>query len=322
MTDTPQSAQTAAAGQAAPGDEINLFEIAYVLVRYKVVVILFTALGLVGGYMLAKAKGPTYVASAVIMAKESDKQMPNLGALGMFGGLAAAQLNLAGNPGLEKIEIHFDSRQFKAEMIEKYGLLNDIYKYGAPRLYRKHYDTLGGRWIECEKFTEPTPAKAADLFTKKFIGKSIDTKRGTLTLSVKSSDSLFTVKVIEGSLEHLNRYIQTNVQKDAKDNVDYLERQLITIADPLLREKLQGMIAAEIEKAMIISKEAFKVIDKPFCMKRHREKITYPVIMALGMFLISSGTVIFLYYVFGGGNTNSVSQKWAGLIRKHLFRII
>jgi 3-methyladenine DNA glycosylase Mpg len=111
------------------------------------------------------------------------------------------------------------------------------------------------------------------------------------------------------------------VQKDAKDNVDFLEKQLITVADPLLREKLQGMIAAEIEKAMIISKEAYKVIDRPFCVRKYKEKIMYPAAAALGMFMISSAAVIFLYYVAGGGNTNSESRRWVGLIRRELFRI-
>jgi hypothetical protein len=316
----PQLCQSALV-PVVPDDEINLFEIAYVLVKYKVIIIIFTAVGLIGGYMAARAKGPSYAASAVIMAKESDKQSPNLGMLGALGSLAAGQLNLATNPGLEKIEVHFDARQFKAELIEKYGLLDDIYKYGMPGKYRKYYDTAGGRWIENEKFPPPEPMKAAEFLGKKFFAKEADTKRGTLTLSVKSGDSVFTLKVIEGSLEHLNRYIQTNVQKDAKDNVDFLEKQLITIADPLLREKLQGMIAAEIEKAMIISKEAFKVIDRPFCVRKHKEKIMYPAAAALGMFMMSSAAAIFLYYVAGAGNTNSESRRWAGLIRRELFRI-
>jgi len=304
-----------------PPDEINLLEAAYAIVKYKFVIIFFSIAGLAGGYAAARVKGPTYAADAVIMAKEADKQAPGLGALGALGSLAAAQLNLAGNPGLEKIEINLDSRQFKAELIEKYGLLDDIYRYGAPRAYKKFYDTTAGRWVESEKFPRPEPAKAAAFFSKKFFSKEIDPKRGTLTLSIKSSDSLFTCRVIEGSLEHLNRYIQTTVQKDAKDNVDFLEKQLITIADPLLREKLQGMIVLEIEKAMLISKEAFKVIDRPLCVRKFRERLFYPAAGALGMFLASSAGVIFLYYVLGGGNNNGDSRRWVGLIRRELFRI-
>ena len=311
---------TPGAQGGVPDDEINLLEAVYALVRYKLVIIIFSVIGLVGGYAAARVKGPTYIADAVVMAKESDKQAPALGALGALGNLAAAQLNLAGNPGLEKIEIQLDSRQFKAELIEKYGLLDDVYKYGMPRAYRKFYDTAAGRWIESEKFPRPEPAKAAGLFSKKFFGKDADTKRGTLTLYVRSPDSLFTCKVIEGSLEYLNSYIQASVQKDAKDNVDFLEKQLITIADPLLREKLQGMIALEIEKAMIISKEAFKVIDKPLCVKKYRERIMYPAAAALAMFMVSSAGVIFMYYVAGGGNVNGESRRWVGLIKKELLK--
>jgi len=320
MADNNPTAPAAAA--PVPADEINLLEAAYALVRYKAVIALFTAAGLVGGYAAARVKGPAYVADAVIMAKEADKQAPGLGALGALGSLAAAQLNLAGSPGLDNIEINLDSRQFKAELIEKYGLLDDIYKYGRPRAYRKFYDTAAGRWIESGKFPRPEPAKAAAFFSKKFFGKEADAKRGTLTLTVSSPDSLFTCRVIEGSLEHLNRYIQTSVQKDAKDNVDFLEKQLVTIADPLLREKLQGMIALEIEKAMIISKEAFKVIDKPLCVKKYKERIIYPAAGALGMFLASSAGVIFIYYIFGGGNSRSESRRWVDLIRKELFKIV
>ena len=321
MPDNTQT-QPAPPQPSAPEDEINLLEIAYVFVKYKLVIALCTIIGLVAGYLAARALGPSYYSNATIMAKESDKQMPNLGALGALGGLAAAQLNLAGNPGLEKIEVHLDSRQFKAELIEQYGLLDDIYKYGAPRIYKKHYDTLNGRWTEDSAFHKPEPLKTAEFFGKKFFQREIDTKRGLLTISVKSRDSLFTSKVIGGCLEHLNRYIQTSVQKDAKDNVDFLEKQLITIADPLLREKLQGMIALEIEKAMIISKEAFKVIDKPLCVKRYRERLTYPLIAAAGMFMLSGAAVLFLYYIFGLGNVTGESKKWVELIRKEIFKIV
>jgi hypothetical protein len=319
----PATASREAAQQCGPAseDEINLLEIAYVLIKYKTLIVLFSIMGLAGGFLAARAKGPTYTSSAVIMAKESDKQSPNLGAFGALGSFAAGQLNLAGNPGLDRIEIHFDSRQFKAELIEKYDLLDDIYRLGLPKVYREHYDTTNGRWIENETFSAPTPMKAAGLLSKKFFEKEVEGKRGTMTLRVKSGDSTFTNKVIEGTLEHLNNYIRTAVQRDAKNNIDFLEQQLITIADPLLREKLQGMIASEIEKAMIISNEAFKIIDKPFCVKKHREKIIYPAAAAMGMFMITAMAVIFLYYVLGGGNTSSESRHWVKLIRRELFRI-
>jgi hypothetical protein len=127
--------------------------------------------------------------------------------------------------------------------------------------------------------------------------------------------------VLSNCIEHLDYYIKRDVQNDAKNNVDYLESQLFTVADPLLREKIQGMIASEIEKAMVVSREAFKVIDKPFCTKGHKEKMLYPLAGALGMFLMASALVIFFHQIFGAGNTNPESKRWVDMIKGQLLKI-
>ncbi|MBD3391034.1 MAG: hypothetical protein GF418_03175, partial [Chitinivibrionales bacterium] len=109
-----------AAPQRDP-DEINLLEYAYVLVKAKWWIIGFTLLGLVGGYVAARIKGPTYVAEAVIAPRETEsKSVPNVSGLGMFGGIVASQLNIGGNASLEKIDLVLDSKMFNGEVIEKY----------------------------------------------------------------------------------------------------------------------------------------------------------------------------------------------------------
>jgi len=309
---------------STPEDEINLLELFYVLVKYKTIIIVLSALGFAGGYFAAKMKGPTYTANAVLTAKESGAPQPNLGALGALGGLAAAQLNLAGNPGLEKLELYLGSRQFNAELIEKYDLLPGMFKFAPKRriskVYEQFYDTINGKWRESEEFTVPEPVQMAGFLSGAFFGNEIDIKKKTLTVSVKSRDSLFSYNVLSNCLEYLDYYIKTDVQNDAKINVDYLENQLVTIADPLLREKLQGMIASEIEKAMIVSREAFKVIEKPFCTVGYREKKIYPLAGAFGMFLLVSAIVIFFHQIFGAGNTNPESKRWIDMIKSQLFK--
>ena len=105
-------------------DEINLLEYIYVLVKNKWWIIGATVLGLVLGYGAAIIKGPSYVAEAVIAAKESNNSStPNLSGLGMLGGMVAGQLNISQNPGLDKIDLILDSKKFNAELIEKYNLL-------------------------------------------------------------------------------------------------------------------------------------------------------------------------------------------------------
>ncbi|MFP4165442.1 MAG: hypothetical protein ACLFQB_10095 [Chitinispirillaceae bacterium] len=110
------------------------------------------------------------------------------------------------------------------------------------------------------------------------------------------------------------------MKTDAKDNVDYLEGQLITVSDPLLREKLQGMIASEMEKMMLVSKEAFKVVDPPFCFKQFREKKLYPLVFAAGLFFTTALTVIFLHALVGGEKTDE-DKNYMTMIKKDLKRI-
>jgi uncharacterized protein involved in exopolysaccharide biosynthesis len=304
------------------GDEINILELLYVFIKHKTLIIILCGIGFVGGFIAARFKAPTFIAEAVVTAKESERQSANLGALGAFGSLAG-QLNLAGNPGLDKIQLYLNSREFNAQVIDKYDLTNEIYAKAMPKLYRKYYDTTTGVWNEIEgEFRLRRPKELTNVFNKEFFKQSV-TKEGTLILEVKSSDSLFSYKVLDRFLEHLDYYIRTDIQTEAKENVSYLEKQLFTIPDPLLREKLQEKIAAEIEKAMVVSKEAFKVLDRPFCYKqRSREKILYPVAGFFVMFFISSVVLIFAHYIFGPGNTDSESRKWVDMIRKELKKII
>jgi len=327
---TPPSQDPAHGGNAGDGstpeDEINLLELLYVLVRYKTIILIFSALGLVGGYFAAVLKGPTYMANTVLVAKESEgAKAGGLGsALGALGGLAGG-LNISGNPGLENLELYLNSRDFNAELIEKYDLLVDVFKFSpksrVAKVYKKYYDTLNGKWLESEGFILPTPVQMAGFLTGVYFNNEIDVKKGLLTVSVKSRDSTFSYNVLSVCIEYLDYYIKTNVQNDAKNNVDYLESQLFTIADPLLREKIQSMIAAEIEKAMIVSREAFKIVDKPFCQKSFREKKLYPIAGAFGMFLMVSAIVIFLHQIFGAGNTNPESRRWVDMIKKQLLKI-
>ncbi|MDR2727781.1 MAG: hypothetical protein LBB56_01520 [Chitinispirillales bacterium] len=324
QTEEPVTKKSAPASQekypesAVADDEINLLELLYVLVKYKIVIIILCVIGFAAGFIAARVKGPSFIAEAVLTAKESDRQTPNLGALGAFGGLAG--LNIAGNPGLEKIQLLLNSRKFNSEFIDKYDLTTDIYANTKKmcKVYQKFYDTTSGKWNEDIELG--TPEQLAGVLSGKF--KKNITKDGTLELQIKSGDSVFSYKTLDVCLEYLNNHIQTSVQTEAKENVDYLEKQLLSISDPLLREKLQEKIAGEIEKAMIVSKEAFKVLDRPFCYKQHKEKKLYPIAGAFAMFFLSSAALIFFHYILGAGNNNGESRRWVEMIRKEMKRII
>ncbi|NLW33793.1 MAG: hypothetical protein GXY77_20280 [Fibrobacter sp.] len=276
-------------------DEINLLEYIYVLVKNKWWIIGATILGLVLGYVAAIIKGPTWISEAVIAAKESDTQKtPNLSGLGAFGGMVASQLNIAGSPGLDKIDLILDSRKFNAEVIEKYNLLSLIYKVSWPKFYKEFFDTVKNEWAS--DFVKPNLLRVGGYVKKEYLKKETS-KNNTMTIQFESRDSLFSDSLLGLYLIYLNDYIKTSVQTDANENVKYLEYQLITASDPLLREKLQGMIANEMEKSMLVSKEAFKIVDPKLTLKKFKEKKIIPILFGSILF-VTAILLLIIAHVF------------------------
>jgi LPS O-antigen subunit length determinant protein (WzzB/FepE family) len=299
-------------------DEINLLEYIYVLVKNKWWIIGATVLGLVLGYVAAIKKGPTWISEAVISSKESDNQKtPNLSGLGAFGGMVASQLNIAGSPGLDKIDLILDSRKFNAEVIEKYNLLPLIYKVSWPKTYKVFFDTVKNEWAS--DFVKPNLLRVGGHVKKEYLKKETS-KNNTMTIQFESSDSLFSDSLLGLYLIYLNDYIKKSVQTDANENVKYLETQLITASDPLLREKLQGMIANEMEKTMLVSKEAFKIVDPKLTVKRFKEKRLFPLVLGFGFFFLII-LAFFVYHAFKIRQKSKEDQVLIEKIKKEIKRI-
>ena len=293
MQESPDSHNAPQYAPVNNPDEINLLEYIYVLVKNKWWIIGAALLGLTVGYIAAKVKGPTYVAEAVIAAKENEnKSSPNLSSLGAFSGLVASQLNIGGNPGLDKIDLILGSRKFSAELVEKYGLLPEVFKNQYPKIYKKWYDTTRNEWKS--QFIQPNILAIAAGLSGKFL-KKVANKNSTMTISIESKDSTFSDTLLSKYLQYLNYFIQSSVQIDAKENVAYLDKQLMTVADPLLREKLQTMIANELEKQMLVSKEAFKMVDPPIRQQQFKAKKTLPLIFCAGFLFFITFLIVVLY---------------------------
>jgi hypothetical protein len=274
-------------------DEINLLEYIYVLVKNKWWIIGAAVLGLVLGYVAAKIKGPSYVTEAVIAAKESSNSTtPNLSGLGMLGGMVASQLNISQNPGLDKLDLILGSRKFSAELIEKYNLLPEIYKNQNPKAYEKFYDSVKNEWRS--DFKKPNILDVGSGLAATYLKREIN-KNSTMTIKIESKDSTFSDTLLSKYLQYLNDFIKASVQSDAKENVAYLDKQLLTVADPLLREKIQGLIANELEKEMLVSKEAFKIVDPPIRTYQFKQKKLFPIVFGAGFSFIVILAVMILH---------------------------
>jgi LPS O-antigen subunit length determinant protein (WzzB/FepE family) len=298
-------------------DEINLLEYAYVLVHNKWWIIGATVLGLIIGLAAAYIKGPTWVAEAVIAAKESDTQKsPSISALGALGGLVASQLNIAGNPGLDKIDQIIASRKFNADLISKNDLLPLIFKLKMPKTYRKYFDVKAGKWRP--GFIAPDSLAMGDFLAGAFVKK--ETKENLLTLKISSKDSAFSYNLMTGYLAYLDEYIRTTTQTEARNNVSYLDSQMVRISDPLLREKIQNLIANEIEKAMLVSKEAFRVADPPYLHKQFKEKKLYTLVFGAGMFFMVCLLAI-LMHAFSAAEKTEEDKNFILAIKREIIAI-
>lgn len=296
--------------QQSDTDKINLLEYFYVLVRNKWLIIALTVLGFIGGYIAALIIGPKYVSDAVIEPRETESvKTPDLSGLGMFGGMVASQLKIGGNASLDKIDLIIDSRKFGAEVVEKKDL--------TPLMFPEQWDSVNNKWLN--DFEVPNPVNIGEYIKKEFLDKDIN-KNKTMNITIEHEDSLTSYKLLTSYLEYLDAYIREDVQRDAKENRDYLENQLIGVTDPLLRTKIQELIAKEVEKMMVVSKEAFKIIDPVFTYKSFKEKKLFPLVFAFGLFFLVVLFIIFKHAFISGDKTEG-DKKLIENIKKEFFRI-
>jgi hypothetical protein len=297
-------------------DEINLLEYFYALIKRKYWIVLLTILGVILGIVTAYHKGPRYVSEVIIAPKETDSQKnPSFSGLGALGGLVSSQLNMSGNASLEKIELILDSRLFNSELIKKYNLLPEIYRKEWPKVYTKNWDSSQNTWNN--DFSQPKPLDIGSFLKSKYLKKTVN-KNNTMTLKIQTRDSTYSLLLAKMYVEYLNEYIKTNVQKDAKENVFYLEKQLMGVSDPLLREKIQGLITNEIEKQMLVSKEAFRIIDPVYLSISFKEKKLYPLVFGFGMFFLTCMVIVFIQAISSSEKTEE-DKKLLEKIKKEMF---
>jgi hypothetical protein len=292
-------------------DEINLLEYAYAIIKHKWIIIGITFVGLVAGYIAAKIAGPEWTATAIIAPREAESggSMPSMSGLGMFGSMVASQLNLGGNASLEKIDLVLDSKKFNAELVQKFNLL--------PLVYAKQWDSTSHAWKK--DFVAPNPLATGAAVKGKFLKKKLESNK-TMSLTVSSKDSATTTTFINAYLEYLDEYLRTSVQKDANENREYLEKQLLIVTDPLLRSKIQELIAREVEKMMVVSKEAFSVVDPPLVTFSFKKKKLFPMVFGAGFFFMSILVAVF-GHAFSSAAYTGEDRKLLDNLRREVKRM-
>ena len=76
-------------------------------------------------------------------------------------------------------------------------------------------------------------------------------------------------------------------------NREYLQRQLTVTQDPAVAEKIQSMMAFEIEKSMLVNYQAFEVFAKPVVpYQRTKPKRKFLVILSFMLGAVGTSAAV------------------------------
>jgi uncharacterized protein involved in exopolysaccharide biosynthesis len=227
-----------------------------------------------------------YQATAVISpisGKESSSAISSLAQ--QLGGLPVG--SLLGTPTTATEIINFlNSKILREKVIEKDNLLPVIFPERWDKEKRRWKEgfwagldlnplSLAGRladWIQPGR-SEPRSGKSGvpDLWDglrklDDMVRVRNDPRWNTITIAVNHPDPEAATKIVEYFLTALNDHMSSEARRVALVNRKYLEDQLITTADPLIRQNIYNLIAQQIERSMTAeAKEnfAFRVVDSP-----------------------------------------------------------
>lgn len=237
---------------------------------------LFASPLIVLGILIALLQSPSYTVKVNLFPKES-------GLKGGGGGLSFGGLSLSPfqNTLIDKMDFMIQTEEIADMVVRRDSLM--------PDLYPKIWDPARRAWTA----TAPTGRDGAQRLMK-----TLKTAPGKafLEVVVTTRGPALSLRVMKGYLAVMNEKMRADARLDMERNVAFLQSQLDQTQDPLMRDKLQELIASQIENFMYQGASAFDVIGdlrrplKPDSSKR----IPIVIVSILAGFLFSGLFLVFL----------------------------
>jgi uncharacterized protein involved in exopolysaccharide biosynthesis len=254
---------------------------------------------IIGGTFIAAALGiatallskPVYQSKAVIAAKENQSPGGASAMLSQLGGLGgfAAQLGIGAGQN-DHLVLMLESWEFMERVAQEHDL--------APRFFPKHWDAEAKRWKNPDSTKWPKAFWAVSKL-KGSMDITNDKRTNTISIKANAGSPHLAQDLIDDCLSTFNQFLRERALKKLKANMDYLENQSTQTSDPMLREKIQTIIAGEIEKGMLMSVSGFDVLQEPFLpletIKPNRRMIV--IAFTLAGFVMSLGGVFLTDYL-------------------------
>jgi hypothetical protein len=276
-------------------DEIDFILLFLILWRRKKWIASWTLAFALAGLLYAILASPVYFAQATISLKDVSKggdASKIFSQIGGVGGMVASQLGM-GSPTLDKTEIILKGQELAERVVINHNLM--------PILFPTEWDSERGQWKDKDPRKQPSVRIGAMVLKDVHLVVTPELKRDVIRVGVNFRESVLAKRIVDFYLTELNNKIRDEVIKDAEANRVYLERQLAGALDPYLREKIQNMIAYEIERAMLASSRSIDILEKPQVplvkVKPRRFRIVF--IAAFGGLLFSVLSIFTIRLFFG-----------------------
>jgi uncharacterized protein involved in exopolysaccharide biosynthesis len=266
-------------------EEINLLDYWRIIWKRKLLIILLVFVTVLTTAIASLFEIDIYEATAVITPTGGEKVSSGLSILTQqFGGIPG--ISLPPSASATGVTILLKSNTIKEKMIERYNLL--------PVLFYEQWDEEKKEWkrgikggislnpfrlissiagaIKPEKgASNPGDIRIPTMWNGLRALNSIikiknNIKENSITISAEFHDPEMAAKMVNYLLETITNHMSSDAKRVANNKKMYLEELLRTTADPLIRQKIYGLISQQIETAMMSElKEdfAFKVIDPP-----------------------------------------------------------
>jgi len=255
-------------------DEINLFDLAKVLLKHKGFIALVVFIFVVATATISLVMTKVYESKAIITPVMLTEEQGGMMAMAAQFGIATPQSsNVSEIVNLLKSDI----------------LMQKVMQRG------KLYDVLFDRDKLKEKTENEKTWMGIRILKQGILKVSENKKDNTITVSAQYKDPVIAQKIASTTLTELTEHMTAEAKRVAEANRVYLESQINTAGDPFIRTNVYGLIARQIQTAMLAeAKEnyAFKVIDPPRVPDRKIKPkraqmvvIAFVVALFLGIFL-------------------------------------
>jgi len=246
-------------------EQIDLWELLNMVRKRALMIVVLTAL--VAAYSVYYALSLTNIFQATALIQPTSGAQGGLSSLASeFGGLASmAGISMPSSSGASEIVVLLNSNILKEKIINDYSLM--------PILFSGQWDEERGEWNVgdvseddgVKKMSGPTMwagiRKLGWMFSVRH-----DRQADTIRVSVQYHDPEKAAEILTYTLNTLTNHLADSAKRVADINKKYLEKQISRTSDPIIRQKIYGLISQQVETAMMTEvKEnfAFKVLDPP-----------------------------------------------------------